>query len=127
MTMLDTSTIKVSITFNDPELDSEEREEQAQRLITELRQMDEVEDVGRVLDPSPPEGNKAIGGFLAGLLTAQVNGKNAGKLLGYLGNRLGGKPIEMEVEGNGKKLTVKVYSREELAAAVIAAKEFLAE
>ncbi len=127
MTMLDTSIIKVSITFNDPELDSEEREEQAQRLITELRQMDEVEDVGRVLDSSPPEGNKAIGGFLAGLLTALVNGKNAGKLLEYLGDRLGGKPIQMEVEKNGKKLTVKVYSREELAAAVIAAKEFLAE
>jgi hypothetical protein len=127
MTMLDASTIKVSITFNDPELDSEEREEQAQRLMAELRQMDEVEEVGRVLDHNPPEGNKAIGGFLAGLITVQVNGKNAGKLLGYLGDRLGGKPIEMEVEENGKKLTVKVYSREELAAAVIAAKEFLAE
>jgi len=125
--MLYTSIIKVSITFNDPELDSEEREEQAQRLIAELRQMDEVEEVGRVLDRNPPEGNKAIGGFLEGLLTALVNGKNAGKLLEYLGDRLGGKPIEMEVEKNGKKLTVKVYSREELAAAVIAAKEFLAE
>jgi hypothetical protein len=34
--------IKFTIAFNDPDLDSEERDEQAQRLMTELKQMDEV-------------------------------------------------------------------------------------
>jgi hypothetical protein len=127
MTMPDISTIKVSITFNDPELDSEELEEQALRLMAELRQMDEVEDVSRVLDPTPPEGSKAIGRILVGLLTAQVNGQNVGKLLGFLGYRLAGRQIELAVEENGRKLTVKAYSREELDAAIIAAKKFLAD
>ena len=104
--MTDTSNVKLTIAFNDPDLDSEERDEQAQRFMNELKQMDEV-DVNRVLDPNPPEGNKAIGGMLVGLLTAQVSPINAQKLMGFLGDRLGGKPIELSVEANGKKLTVK--------------------
>lgn len=117
--------IKFVISFNDSELDAEEREEQAQRLMAELRQMDEVDAVDRVLDPNPPEGNKAIGGILVGLLTAQVSPVNAQKLMGFLGDRLGGKPIELAVEANGKKLTVKAHSREELEAAIKAAQDFV--
>lgn len=120
------SPVKFTIAFNDPELDSEEQEEQAQRLMAELKQMDEVDAVDRVLDPSPPEGNKAIGGILVGLLTAQVSPANAQKLMGFLGDRLGGKPIELAVEANGKKLTVKAHSREELEAAIKAAEAFVA-
>ena len=117
--------IKFTVAFNDPDLDSEERDEQAQRLMTELKQMDEVE-VDRVLDPNPPESNKAIGGILVGLLTTQVSAANAQKLMGFLGDRLGGKPIELSVEANGKKLTVKAHSREELEAAIKAAQDFVA-
>jgi len=93
--------------------------------MPELKQMDEVA-VDRVLDPNPPEGNKAIGGMLVGLLTAQVSPVNAQKLMGFLGDRLGGKPIELAVEANGKKLTVKAHSREELEAAIKAAQKFAA-
>jgi hypothetical protein len=42
-----------------------------------------------------------------------------------LGDRLGGKPIELSVEANGKKLTVKAHSRDELAAAIKAAQDFV--
>jgi hypothetical protein len=118
------SSVKVTIAFNDPDLNAEEQDEQAQRLLTELRQMDDVE-VNRVLDPSPPEGNKAVGAMLVGLLMAEVNTANAKKLMGYLGDRLGGKPIELSVEANGKKLTVKAHSREELEAAIKAAQDFI--
>jgi hypothetical protein len=124
--MPENPSIKLTIAFNDPDLDSEERDEQAQRLMAELRQMDEVDAVDRVLDPNPPEGNKAIGGMLVGLLTAQVSAANAQKLMGFLGDRLGGKPIELAVEANGKKLTVKAHSREELEAAIKAAQDFVA-
>ena len=92
--MSENPNIKFTIAFNDPDLDSEERDEQAQRFMNELKQMDEVA-VDRVLDPNPPEGNKAIGGILVGLLTAQVSPVNAKKLMGFLGDRLGGKPIEL--------------------------------
>lgn len=118
--------IKLTIAFNDPELEPEEREEQAQRLIAELRQMDEVDTVDRVSDPDPPERHKAFGGFLMGLLTAEVSAANAKKLLGFLGDRLGNKSIELAVEANGKKLSVKASSREELEAAIKAAQDFIA-
>ncbi|NJP12462.1 MAG: hypothetical protein HC866_25815 [Leptolyngbyaceae cyanobacterium RU_5_1] len=124
--MTTNSNIKLTIAFNDPDLNSDERDEQSQRFIAELKQMDELETVDRVLDPNPPEGNKALGGFLVGLLMAEVNVANAQKLLGFLGDRLGGKPIELAVEANGKKLTVKAHSREELAAAIKAAQDFVA-
>lgn len=124
--MIANSNIKLTINFNDPDLEPEERDEQAQRLMAELKQVDELETVTRVLDPNPPKGNKALGAFLTGLLMAEVNATNAKKLMRFLGDRLGDKPIELSVESNGKKLTVKARSREEMEAAIKAAQNFLA-
>jgi hypothetical protein len=123
--MADTSNVKLTIAFIDLDWDEEERETEAQRLLTEMFELDEVENVYRPLDPHPPEGNKALGGFLVGLLTAEVSAGNAKKLCGFLGDRLSGKSIELEVEANGRKLKVKANSREELAAAVEAAQKFV--
>jgi len=123
--MIEDSIVKIMIAFNDPDLDSEDRDEQAQRLLSILKEVDEIESVSRVLDPNPPLGNKALGGFLAGLLMAEVNISNTKKLLVFLGERLGGKPIELEVEANGKKLKVAAHSKEELEAAIQAAQNFL--
>lgn len=123
--MTPNAAVKLTIAFNDPDAEPEELDEQAKRLMAELDEMDEVE-VDRVVDPNPPEGNKALGGFLVGLLTAEVNVANAQKLMGFLGDRLGGKPIELSVEANGKKLTVKAHSQEELEVAIKAAQDFVA-
>ncbi|PSB18881.1 hypothetical protein C7B65_14020 [Phormidesmis priestleyi ULC007] len=118
--------IKLTFNFNDPDLTPDERDEQAQQLIAELKDVDEVETVKRVLDPNPPEGNKALGAILVGLLTAQVNAGNAKRVFEFLSDRLGGKAIELEVEANGKKLKVKAQSREELEVAIKAAQDFVA-
>ena len=123
--MSNESTIKLAIAFNDPDLEPEERDEQAQRFLAELKQVDEVESVERLLDPNPPEGNKSLGGFLVGILLAEVNPANGKKLLGFLGDRLSNKVIELSVEANGRKLTVKAHSREELEAAIKAAQDFI--
>lgn len=123
--MADNTTVKVTIGFEDPTLNGDERDAEAQNLLNQLRDLDEVEQANRVLDPNPPAGNKALGGFLVGLLTAEVNAANAKKLMGFLGDRLSGKPIELAVEANGKKLTVKAYSQEELTAAIEAAQKFV--
>jgi len=120
------SSVKLTIAFNDPDLDSDELEAQAQSLLAQMRDLDEIETVDRVLDPNPPEGNKAVGAILVGLLTAQVNKENAQKVMGFLGDRLGNKVIELEVEANGKKLKVKASSREELEAVIKAAQDFVA-
>jgi len=124
--MTETSNVKLTIAFNDPDLDGEELEEQAQNLLAQMKDLDEIETVDRVLDPNPPAGNKAVGAILVGLLTAQVNKENAQKVMGFLGDRLGNKAIELEVEANGKKLKVKASSREELEAAIEAAQRFAA-
>jgi hypothetical protein len=124
--MSESLNVKFTILFNDPDLDSEELEGQAQNLLDQMSDLDEIETVSRVLDPHPPAGNKAVGGILVGLLTAQVNKENARKLLEFLGERLGNKPIELEVEDNGKKLKVKASSQAELMVAVEAAQKFLA-
>ena len=120
------SSIKLTIALNDSDLDSEELEAQAQNLLAQLRDLDEIETVDRVLDPNPPVGNKAVGAILFGLLTAQVSQANAQKVMGFLGDRLGNKPIELEVEANGKKLKVKASSQAELMAAIEAAQKFIA-
>jgi hypothetical protein len=120
------SSIKFTIAFNDPDLDNEELEDQAQNLLAQMRELDEIETVDRVIDTNPPAGNKAVGGIMVGLLTAQVNKENAQKLLGFLGNRLGNKLIELEVEANGKKLKVKASSQAELMVAIEAAEKFIA-
>ena len=124
--MSSNTNVKFTIAFNDSDLDSDELEAQAQSLLAQMRDLDEIETVDRILDPNPPVGNKAVGGILTGLLTAQANKENALKLLGFLRERLGNKSIELEVEANGKKLKVKASSQAELTAAIEAAQQFLA-
>jgi hypothetical protein len=126
VTMTNECTIKLHIAFNDPDLDAEEREEEVQKLLHELKQLDEVDEVDRVLDPCPPEGNKALGGYLVGMLMAQVDPSNIIKFLGFLRDRLSGRIIELQVEANGKKLHLKAGSRAEFLEVMAAAQQFVA-
>jgi hypothetical protein len=65
--MLQTA-VKLNIRFNDPDQDAEEREAEAQSLMRQLRDLDEVESVGsfavaqgnRVLDPAPLKAIKLL-------------------------------------------------------------------
>jgi len=119
-------TVMLTIAFNDPELDSEELEAQAQNLLTQMRDLDEVETVDRVLDPNPPEGNKAIGGILVGLLMAEVSVANFKKLGGFLGNRLGNKPIKLKVKApDGREMELEASSQQEFDYAYEKAQAFL--
>jgi len=138
--MADTSNIQVAIAPKGSDLDvaidlrnqqldlaPEELEALTQRLLSQMEELKEVEQVNRVPDRSPPEGSKPLdAAFIVGLLAAEVNAKNIKALLDFLWERLSGKPIELKVEANGRTLEVKAYSQKELSAAVEAAKEFLA-
>lgn len=125
--MTDPANIRLTIAFDDPELDNEEREEQAQNLLAQMRDLDEVETLSRVLDPNPPQGNKSMGAILSGMLAAEVKPDNTNRLMGFLSDCLGNKSIEMEVEANGKKLKVKASGQAELMAALPLVQQFLAE
>jgi hypothetical protein len=87
------------------------------RLLNQLRDIDEVE-TERIPDHSPPQGSKAIGGFLLGLLKAEATVDNLKKVMGVLNNRLTGQAIELEAESNGKKFKVKISNRADLDAAM---------
>lgn len=114
----------LTIAFTDPELTNEERDDEVVQLLDELSDRSDIECVDRVRDPNPPDGNKSIGGFLVGVLAAEVSVANAKKVLGFLGDRLGNKPISLKVEKNGKKLEVTANSREEFEFVMQKANEF---
>lgn len=124
--MMQQSNIKLTISLTDPELDEEELDEATRNLLQEMKELDEVEQVSLVKVEQAPKGSKALAGVLLGLLQAEVSLANVKKVLGFLGDRLGAKPIEMEVESpNGRKLKVKASSREELLLAIKAAEDFI--
>ena len=121
--MAELSNFQVTIGFTDESLSADERETAAVRLGEQLREMDEVEKISRIAEVAP-DGSKGLG-VLTGFLMAEVNTGNGKKLLGFLGDRLSGKTIELEVEGNGRKLKVKASSREELEMAIAQAEKFI--
>jgi len=117
--------IRLTIGFNGPNLELEERDREALRLLSDLREVDDIEEVSLVPDLNPPERNKTEGGFLIGLLTAEVNFKNIKSVFHFLENRLSGKPIDLEVEANGKRLKVSARNPEELRIAIEEAQKFV--
>lgn len=118
-------TVHITFKLIDPELDSEELEANTQILLRQLREFDAIEQVDRVLDPHPPVGNKAFGGFLGGVLKAKVAPASAPTVLGALDAVFGRAALEMTLEVDGRKITVKARNHEELAAALQTAQAFL--
>jgi hypothetical protein len=123
--MIAESNIKLIITLKDPDLDPEELEKQTRNLVREMEDVG-VEYADLVAVEEIPEGSKAFGGFLLGLLQAEVSVANIKRVLGFIGDRIGSQPIELEVEANGKKLKVKASSQEELRVAIQEAQKFVA-
>jgi hypothetical protein len=112
--MDDTSNVKLTIILNDPDLDDEEKSEQAQRLLQELRELDEVEVAEPVFDSQAPLGTKAFGGFIAGILMAEVSPVNIKRLFSFLSERLGNKPLKLKVKAtDGRELEIEASSKEE--------------
>ncbi len=123
--MTNAPTVKLIIAFTDPELDTEEQEAEAQKLLTQLEDFAEVT-LDRVPDPNPPAGNKSVGGFLFGLLTAEISKENFKKLAVFLGDRLSNKPIKLKLKApDGRELEIEASSKEELDYAMQKAQDFI--
>lgn len=122
---MNASNVKLTIAVNDSSLDAEELDELTRNLLREMKDLDELEKVDLVAVEEMPEGSKAFGGFLMGVLQAEVNAANIKRALEFISDRLGGKQIELEVEAKGKKIKVKASSREELLAAMQVAQQFV--
>ncbi|NEU83824.1 hypothetical protein [Nostoc sp. UIC 10630] len=119
------SNVKLTLALSNPDLDAEEQERETRNLLREIKELD-VESAELVAVTEIPQGAKSVGGFLVGVLQTEVSLANFKKLLGFLGDRLGNKTIELEVEANGKKLKVKASSQQELNAAIEQAQKFIA-
>ncbi|MGK7957374.1 MAG: hypothetical protein AB4063_19300 [Crocosphaera sp.] len=124
--MQEKSLVTLTLSFDDPDLDAEEKDEEVQKLLNQMKELDEIEESDRILDPNPPEGNKALGGFLVGMLTAVVKPDNIKIVFGFLSERLKGKPIEIAVKApDGRELSIKANSQDEFEYAFQKAQEFL--
>ncbi len=121
-----TSNVKVTISLSDTGMDDEELETEVENLLPQIREVDGVEDADLVAVSETPEGSKAFGGFLLGILTAEVNPANIKNLFKFLSDRFSGKPIKLKVEKkDGNKLEIEASSQAEFDYAMEKAKEFL--
>lgn len=110
------SKLELMLSFQDAE-SPEKQEKLTQTLWQQMRQIDGVK-VDRVSDDNPPEGSKAFGSFLLGLLKATVTLEGLKSLFGFLGDRLGNKPIKIKAKfADGREVELEASSREELALA----------
>ncbi len=123
---MDTNSVSVTIHLNDFTMTNEERAEATRLLLQQLNAMDEV-NAARLIDDSIPSANHKGASTLVGLLSADATVGNARKVLGFMGDRWGDKPIELEIEFKDRKLKITARSREEFAIALKAAQEFIAE
>ena len=124
--MLDTFNIKLTISFIDPELDEEDKDTEIQNLLRDMRELDEIEDVERLVDSQIPENSKSLTGkALAGVI-AIFKSENTKKIWSFLTERLNSKQIEMSLEApDGRKINVKARTQEEFQVVMREAQEFL--
>ncbi len=117
--------IQLIIDFSQFDLEPERLDRLTQALWKEFQNQEGIQ-VDRIPDPNLPEGGKAIGGFLIGLLMAEVSKENLKKLLAYLSDRLINKPIKLKVKApNGRELELEASSQQEFEFAYQKAQEFL--
>ena len=113
--MSDEGTIQFTFGLNEPELEDRQQLKFAQKLLRELRNLDEVEKANRTEDISPEAGSKPGFATLVGMLTAEVSLKNIKGFLFFLGDRLQDKPIKGSIKVGDNQVEFEVKSREELA------------
>ncbi|NEQ74195.1 MAG: hypothetical protein F6K23_14815 [Okeania sp. SIO2C9] len=93
--------------------------------MSEIEGFDGVQKADLISIETAEPGAKSIGGFLVGILTAEINAKNLKALVGYLGDRLSGKTFKIKAEGNGRKIDIEVGNLKDLKKALAEVDDFL--
>lgn len=122
--MQDKKCIKMILSFAGPLTDLEELERMTQNVMSQLRDIDDL-DVQRVVDLEPPQNGKGVGSFLPGAVSTKGTTETTLKVIRFLRSRLFGRCIELEIEDNGRYLKVKASNTAELEVAIKQAKSFL--
>ncbi len=119
--------ICVNLELVDPTLDAEDLQSATRNLLKQVRAVDGVEEADLVAVTDVPDGAMALGGFVVGLLTAEVSADNLKKLGGFLKDRIVGKTLKMSVEAYGKKIAIEGSSQVEFEYALQKANEQIAQ
>ena len=119
--------VYVNLEVVDPSLDAEDLQGAARNLLKQVRAVDGVESADLIAVTDVPEGAMALGGFVVGLLTAEVSVANLQKLGGFLKDRIVGKTLKMSVEAYGKKIAIEGSSQVEFEYALQKANEQIAQ
>lgn len=122
-----TTNVFVSLELVDSSLDAEDLQAAARNLLKQVRAVDGVEDADLVAVTDVPEGAMALGGFVVGLLAAEVSAANLQKLGGFVKDRIVGKTLKMSVEAYGKKIAIEGSSQVEFEYALQKANEQIAQ
>ncbi len=122
-----TTNVFVNLELVDSSLDAEDLQAAARNLLKQVRAVDGVEDADLVAVTDVPEGAMALGGFVVGLLAAEVSAANLQKLGGFLKDRIVGKTLKMSVEAYGKKIAIEGSSQVEFEYALQKANEQIAQ
>jgi hypothetical protein len=103
-----TDTIKLTIDWREADSEMPEARQEAftQRLLQELRTSGAVERVDRVADPDVPQGGMGAQ-WLWSILTAEIPGSALKLALQEVFDRLPGKPLDVAIEIDGRKMEVK--------------------
>jgi hypothetical protein len=119
--------ICVNLELVDPSLDAEDLQSATRNLLKQVRAVDGVEEADLVAVTDVPDDAMALGGFVVGLLTAEVSAANLKKLGGFLKDRIIGKTLKMSVEAYGKKIAIEGSSQVEFEYALQKANEQIAQ
>jgi hypothetical protein len=117
--------VTVTLTYSDPDLDDEEREQLAQQLHHQLRAADSDLGTWRRVEAAPPPGSKSVAAQVVGALAAVLSAASLKSFFAYLGERWRGREISLELEVNGKKIKIVAHSQEDLLTAYNAAAALL--
>ncbi len=105
--------IQLTITLSDPKLEEERLQEDTRNILSEIQEFDGVQKADLMPVETPEPGAMGIGGFLVGILSAEINIENTKGLVRYLGDRLRGKNIKIKItaKGNGQEVEVEIEGR----------------
>ena len=122
-----TTNVFVNLELVDSSIDAEDLQLAARNLLKQVRAVDGVEGADLVAVTDVPEGSMALGGFVVGLLTAEVSAENLQKLGGFLKDRIIGKTLKVSVKAYGKELAIEASSQAEFDYAIAKADEQIAK
>jgi hypothetical protein len=109
--------LPVLIDFSEAELgfDSADLEDWLLSIADEMESGDLAQSARLARDEDIPEAAESgVAAFLVGILTAEINRENLGKVINYLGNLRYGKTLTLSFEVDGMTSTLEYRNKQEL-------------